>query len=204
MRTGSRPRALASAGLLAGALVLAACADGDDPTVGSAGDSGTSATSVELDDRDVSFLQGMVPHHAQAVAMAEAILEKEPSEPVRALAERIRAAQDPEIDHMNGMLAEAGEEPVGAGHGGHGSGTDTAEHGGMMSEDQMRQLREAGGTEAERLFLRFMIEHHRGAIASAEEQIAEGRYEPARVLAQQIRADQQAEISEMEQLLGQL
>jgi uncharacterized protein (DUF305 family) len=212
MRT--RTRSFAVAGLLAGALVLTACGGSDDPTVAGTGtgtgtgdDSSSSASQAEFNDADVNFVSGMVPHHRQAVEMADMILEKDPSEPVRALAERIKAAQQPEIEQLNEMLETFGEEPASGGHGGHGGhGGDSGAsmHAGMMTDEQMQELMDASGPDAERMFLTLMIEHHQGAIDAAETQVADGEHQPAIELATTIRDDQKAEIAEMEQLLTQL
>jgi uncharacterized protein (DUF305 family) len=202
MRT--RTRTLALAGMLAGALVLTACGDGDDPTVASDGDGTASATQADFNDADVTFVSGMVPHHSQAVEMADMILDKQPSEPVRALAQRIKEAQSPEIEQLNGMLETFGEDPASGSHGGHGGGSaDGTMHAGMMTDEQMQQLMDASGVEAERMFLTMMVEHHRGAIEAAETEIAEGEHQPAIDLATKIRDDQTAEIAEIEQLLSQ-
>lgn len=203
MRTTTRTMALV--GLLAGALTLTACGGGDDPTVASGGDSSTPASQAEFNQADVAFVSGMVPHHSQAVEMADMILAKDPSEPVRALAEKIKAAQSPEIERLNGMLEAFGEEPSGGSHGGgHGGGSMAMEHGGMMSEAEMQALMNASGVEAERMFLTLMLEHHKGAIEASEAQIADGEYQDAVDLAAVIRDDQRAEITEMEQLLTRL
>jgi len=200
----SRTRTFAFAGLLAGALVLTACG-GDSPAVGGDADSGSSAEQANFNEQDRQFVAGMLPHHSQAVDMSEMILDKDPSEPVAALAERIMAAQQPEIDELNEMLEAFGDEPAGGGHGaGHGGGSDAAMHGGMMTDAQMQELMAASGADAERMFLTMMIEHHRGAIEAADKQIADGQYPPALDLAERIKADQAAEIAEMEQLLTQL
>lgn len=203
-----RTRALALAGLLAGTLVLTACGDSDDPTVtGQDAGGGSSAAATDVSDADVTFVSGMVPHHEQAVEMSQVILDKDPSPPVRALAERVQAAQTPEIDQLNGMLEAFGEhggdDPHGGSGGAHG-GADGAGHAGMMTEEQMQQLRGATGVDAERLWLQMMLEHHRGAVEMSEVQIADGTYEPAIELATKIRDDQRAEIAEMEQLLTRL
>ena len=203
MRT--RNRTIAASGLLAAALVLTACSDSDDPTVGSpTTDSSAAALQAQFNDADVTFVTGMVPHHDQAVEMADMVLEDNPSEPVRALAERIKAAQQPEVEQLNDMLETFGEQPSSGGHGGHGGDSDAAMHGGMMSEQQMAEFEAATGTAAERMFLEMMIEHHNGAIDAAEIEIADGKYQPAIDLATKIRDDQRAEIAEMEQLLSQL
>jgi uncharacterized protein (DUF305 family) len=200
MRT--RNRTIAAIGLLAAALVLTACGNSDDPTVGSpTTDSRAAAEQAQFNDQDKDFAGAMAVHHSQAVEMADLILEKNPSEPVRALAERIKAAQQPEIDQMHGMLETFGEDVSGGGHGGHADSTGMA---GMMTDEQMQQLEDASGVEAERAFLQLMIEHHRGAIEMSEMQIADGEHGPAIELAKKVRADQTAEIAEIEQLLTQL
>jgi len=201
----SRSRTLVIAGLLAGALTLTACGS-DDPTVAGDGTS-TSSEQAQFNDADVAFAAGMVPHHQQAVEMAELMLDKQPSAPVRALAEQIKAAQEPEIEQLDGLLETFGEEPPSGGHGGHGGhggSSSSSEHAGMMTDEQMHELEEASGTEAERLFLTMMIEHHQGAVQASETEIADGEHQPAIELATTIRDDQQAEIAEMEQLLSQV
>lgn len=203
MRTTTRTMTLA--GLLAGVLTLTACGGGDDPTVATGGDSSTTASQADFNQADVAFVSGMVPHHSQAVQMADMILAKDPSDPVRALAEKIKAAQQPEIEQLNGMLEAFGEEPSGGGHGGgHGGGSMAKEHGGMMSEAEMQALMDASGVQAERLFLTLMIAHHKGAIEASETEIADGEYQDAVDLAAVIRDDQRVEIAEMEQLLTRL
>ena len=199
-----RKRTRTLAGVLAGALVLTACGGGDDPTVAGGDNSSTSAEQAQFNDADVTFVSGMVPHHEQAVEMADMILDKGPSEPVRALAERIKAAQEPEIEQLDSLLEAFGERPADGGHGGHGGGPGAGMHGGMMSDEQMQELQDASGVEAERMFLTMMIEHHQGAIEAAETVIADGESQPTIELATRIRDDQRAEIAEMEQLLSQL
>ena len=197
-------RTFALAGLLAGALVLTACGGGDDPTVATGDDSSTTAAQAQFNDADVEFVSGMVPHHEQAVEMADRILAKDPSEPVRALAEKIKAAQEPEIEELNALLESFGEEAAGGGHGGHGGGSGGAGHGGMMTDEQMQDLQDHTGAAAEVMFLTMMMEHHRGAIEAAETVIADGENEAVIELATRIRDDQRAEIAEIEQLLTQL
>lgn len=200
-----RTRTFALVGLLAGALFLTACGDADDPTVAST-DDGASASQAQFNDADVAFVSGMVPHHTQAVEMADMILEQDSSEPVAVLANKIKSAQQPEIDQLESMLETFGEEAASAGGhgGGHGGGSTEPEHAGMMSETQMQQLEQVSGVEAERMFLTMMIEHHRGAIQAADTELADGEHPPAQELANKIRDDQAAEIAEMEQLLSQL
>lgn len=205
-RTAARRRHLRSAALaLAGALVLAACGGGDDTATSGSGMShgGSSTPSASArasalgNDADIAFLTGMKPHHEQAVEMSEMVLAAEPPAAVAEVAEQVKAAQAPEIEQMDQMLADLGQD---AGSGGHSAGG----HGGMMSDADMAQLMDATGTDAARLYLEGMIEHHNGAIDAAEAQIEDGEYQPAVDLAKKIAKDQAAEIAEMEGLLASL
>jgi uncharacterized protein (DUF305 family) len=186
--------------LLVAAVALAGCGGGDDPTVAS-----TRPAPSALSEADVAFLSGMVPHHEQAVEMSEIVLGADPSPEVADLAERIRAAQDPEIEEMEALLAAARDADDGGhgGHGGHGGGSAGVRHGGMMSDAELAELRAAEGVEAERLFLRLMVEHHRGAVEAADEVLASSDGDArVRGLASRIRDTQTAEIAEMERLLA--
>ncbi|MCB1006961.1 MAG: DUF305 domain-containing protein, partial [Acidimicrobiales bacterium] len=58
------------------------------------------------------------------------------------------------------------------------------------------------GTDFDRMFLEMMVLHHEGAIEMAEQQLADGKYQPAKDLAQAIIAAQQTEIDEMNALLS--
>ena len=211
-------RHLTSAAIaLAGALVLTACGGGDGTatpgsgmggmdhgggTASSAPSAGTGA-SVMGNDADIAFLSGMKPHHEQAVQMSDMVLAADPPAPVAELARQVKAAQAPEIEQMEQMLADLGQDADGHMMG-EGMGEGMAEHGGMMSGADMKQLMDATGTDAARMYLEGMIEHHEGALDSAEAQIADGEYEPAVELARQIAKDQAAEIAKMEGLLADL
>lgn len=207
-----RNRTIALAGVLAGALLLTACGDDSDGTTsstpGGAGSSSSESASADFNDADVAFVTGMKPHHAQAVEMSDMILDADPPAEVTALAERIKAAQTPEIAELDEMIERFGAEDVsGGGHGaGHGGGEDgeAAGHAGMMTDEQMSELDAATGSEAARLWLTMMIEHHQGAIEAAQTELADGKHQPALDLAERIKADQAEEIAEMEQLLTQL
>jgi uncharacterized protein (DUF305 family) len=204
----ARLRTTVLAGALAGTLILAGCADDTtSPGAASGNSTASDATSeqVEFNDADVAFVSGMIPHHQQAVEMAEMILDAQPRAEITTLAEQIRAEQQPEIDLLEGMLDDFGvEADSSGGHGGHGGGGDMPMHAGMMTEQQMEQFDQAQGVEAERMFLQMMIEHHRGAIEAADTELADGVHEPARDLAEAIKTSQAAEIEQMNQLLAQL
>lgn len=189
------------------ALVLTACGGGADtastgasPSEHSGGHSaGSDTSSSGANDADIAFLTGMIPHHDQAVEMSEIVLAANPPAEVASVARQVKDAQDPEIEQMSSMLEALGEDSS-ADHG----AAHSESHGGMMSEQDMAALEAATGTEAARLYLEGMIEHHEGAIEASDAQLAEGEYEPALELAEEIKAAQQAEITEMEQILQDL
>jgi uncharacterized protein (DUF305 family) len=206
-RTTARLTGLTAA-LFAGALVLAGCADDDSDAAGhgsmmngGSSSAGSSAEQSELNDADVAFARDMIPHHRQAIAMAELARGRAGDPRVLDLAARIQAAQDPEIETMTGWLQDRGAD---GGHMDDGMGGVDHGEGGMMSEGDMRALVAATGPEFDRLFLTGMIAHHRGAVQMAVEEAANGRNAEALALAQSIRDSQNAEIAEMQQLLTEL
>lgn len=152
---------------------------------------------------DVMFVEMMIPHHEQAIEMADIVLAKDDIDlAVIELATDIKAAQGPEIDLMESWLADwglpsmAGTGDMGDGdHGGHGGD-------GMMSDDDMEALADADGVEASRLFLQQMIEHHEGAIEMAQYLLDDGENSQVRRLGEAIISAQEAEIELMRQLLG--
>ena len=203
-----RPTRVFAGALLAGALVLAGCADDsvashmDSMESGSAESTSTSdSQNAAFNDADVTFAQGMIPHHQQAIEMAQMAESRAEDSRVLDLASRIEAAQQPEIDTLTGWLEEWGAEDSGMEGMDHG-GMDHG--GGMMSEENMNALMAASGAEFDRLFLEQMIEHHTGAVEMAVTESAEGQNTDAIAMAGTIRDTQNAEIAEMRQLLPEL
>lgn len=156
--------------------------------------------SAEHNDADVMFAQMMLPHHEQAVEMSEMLLAKDdiPTE-VADFAQRVIDAQGPEIERMNAMLTAWDAEPMAE-----MEGMDHGGMSGMMSEEDMAALEEAQGTEAARLYLEQMTAHHEGAVDMAQDQVDNGQNPQAVQLAEQVITAQEAEIAEMEQMLGSL
>lgn len=181
-------------------LSLTACGDDDqDPTIDSAATDSTTTTasnesSDEHNDADVAFVREMIPHHEQAVEMAQLAATQAGSTEVLELAARIETAQQPAIDKMKAWL-ETWDEAA----------PMTEDHSGRsMSADDMATLEAAKGAEFDRIFLEMMIEHHRGAISRAEAEVAAGTFDDAVRLAQSIIEDQESEVVQMERLLEQL
>jgi uncharacterized protein (DUF305 family) len=194
---------LAITGALGATLVLAGCSSTAGGMDGMSGMQPSPAVSAAAshNQADVSFAQMMIPHHAQAVEMAEMILAKPGiDDRVVDLATRIKQAQDPEIIKMNGFLRSYGQDevdPTAKGmHDMHGGQMD-----GMMSDADMQELQQASGAAAAKLFLTQMVQHHTGAIVMAKTEISDGRDPDAVRLARSIVSDQQAEITEMKSLL---
>ncbi len=158
------------------------------------GDLEANGGAAGHNEADVAFAQGMIPHHEQAVDMAELAEDRAESEQVKELATDIEAAQAPEIETMTGWLADWGE-PV------EGEGMDM---GGTMSQGQMEDLAAASGAEFDQLFLEQMTEHHRGAIEMAERELEDGQFRDALDLAETIRDTQRQEFATMEALLQQV
>ena len=147
---------------------------------------------------DVAFATNMIPHHRQAVEMSALVPERSTNPEVKTLAERISAAQEPEIRTMEVLLVQWNEDPhAGGGHEGHGAMMQ-----GMVDEATMAKLKSLNGQEFDRLWLESMISHHQGAIEMARAEIANGDNADAKRLAQTIVDAQEAEIGQMKQMLG--
>jgi len=177
----------------------AACSSDDDASSESNGDA-----SAAHNDADVEFAQMMIPHHDQAVEMAQLAPDRAESTEVKDLAMRIKEAQAPEIDQMEGWLADWDEEA--GGDMGEMDDSESMDHSGsgMMSDQEMTDLEDASGAEFDRLFLEMMLAHHTGAVEMAETEIDEGEFPDALALAEGIKSTQEAEIAEMETLLEDL
>ncbi|MEU9236059.1 DUF305 domain-containing protein [Streptomyces subrutilus] len=199
-------RATAAAAATTAALVLAACGgSGNDSGAAHSGHNATSpsasasapAQQGEHNAADVTFAQGMVPHHQQAIEMADLAATRAESAEVKKLANEIKKAQDPEIKTLSGWLRSWGEQvpAEGEGHGGH-------DMSGMMTAEEMKQLESSSGKAFDTAFLKLMVKHHEGAVAMAKSEQSEGSYQPAKDMAAAIITSQSAEIARMNALLG--
>ncbi|MEV0879281.1 DUF305 domain-containing protein [Micromonospora echinofusca] len=144
---------------------------------------------------DVWFVRMMIPHHAQALEMAELAGDRAGDPALRALAERIRASQGPEIGMMRGWLQARGLS------------TDVADHDhgsmrGMQTPEAIRQLAAARGAEFDRLFVRMMTEHHQGAVQMATDLLKVGSDLTLSEFANSVATEQTVEIDRMRELLA--
>lgn len=198
MRTFTRTTLLCSSAALV--LGLSACGSSDPSTVASApgttASAGVSAGGISAvhNDVDVAFIKDMTPHHAGALAMAELAPTRASNVQVKALAERIVAAQDPELQLMQQMATAWGVtvDRAAAGMSGMDMGSDAT------------ALQPLSGAAFDRAFLTAMTAHHSGALTMAQTELASGDNPQAKELANAIVAAQTAEIAEMTSLLKQV
>ncbi len=151
---------------------------------------------------DVRFMQDMIPHHQQAVQMAELVADHTNRTELADAAGRINLSQRDEIEFMEKWLSDRGE-PV----------PDPSDHAamhtdhrmaGMATPKQMAELNVATGTAFDRLFLQLMITHHEGAVTMVEELLEQpgAAYDPVLFeFTSDITNDQTAEIERMHALL---
>lgn len=161
---------------------------------------------------DVDFMIGMVAHHAQALIMSALAPKNGANSQIRTLAARIINAQKDEITAMQRWLRDRGQTvpeveikgtTLMVHHGGHHAMSMP----GMLTSDQIRELEMAKGVKFDRLFLRYMIQHHQGAVTMVKDLFAvdgAGQDEAAFKLASDIHVDQVTEIARMEKMLGAL
>lgn len=150
---------------------------------------------------DISFVEHMIPHHRQALKMAELAPDRASDSRVLALAERVMAAQGPELVALEGWLTQRGlpvpEESTGGEHS-HGSMP------GMVTPFQMQLLEDSEGREFDELFLVYMGNHHAGAVGMAEPVALGGLDTVAIEVAADISVTQSAEINRMRDILDDL
>lgn len=192
-----------------GALFLAGCAHATTGTVqGGAPATTRPAPAVAVNEGDLHFMQGMIPHHAQAVLIAGWAPSHGARADVQRLCERIVVAQRDEIALMQNWLRMKGQDVPDA-NATHmrmemGGMTHDMLMPGMLSDEQLKQLDAARGSEFDRLFLQAMIRHHQGAISMVDElEAVDGSRQDETVFrfSQDVYADQTTEIERMTKML---
>jgi uncharacterized protein (DUF305 family) len=176
-------------------------------------DSSRSAPPARgVTDADVRFMQEMIGHHQQAVAMVALVPQRTRRRDLRVLAERIDLSQSDEIVQMRAWLAKHGPKaPTGhdmTAHAMDGHAMPVA-HGaapmpGMLTAAQMTALRQASGARFDRLFLEGMIQHHIGALTMVRQLMATpGAAQESRLnrFVIDVDADQRAEIARMKHMV---
>ncbi|MBD5785006.1 DUF305 domain-containing protein [Cellulosimicrobium terreum] len=181
---------------------------GEDVTTTAPDDFDTAPSTGGWNPADVTFVTSMIGHHLQALDIAALAPERAQAPDVVALAERITAAQGPEIHALAAWLQErelpvpaealdgTGPRVPDAGHE-HGDG----EMAGMLDADQLAALEAASGAEFDRLFLEGMIQHHQGALTMVDVVLVDGEDTYALEIAADTAAGQGAEIDRMRGML---
>ena len=187
------------------AITGSACGSGSDHAAMGSDEMTTTHSADQMgtgQEADVKFVQEMIPHHQQAVEMANLALDpaRQASPAVMDLAMRIKTAQTAEIVDMNSWLVEWGADPI-DGQMDHGSMDHDAM--GMMSSADMTALANAKGAAFDRFWVEGMIMHHEGALTMASHIATRGDDARVQQLSDAIEQSQTAEITEMRALLNQ-
>ena len=176
-------------------------APGDSPRELSAEEAIKIAVSSYSPD-DVLFMQDMIPHHHQAIEMAELVADRTNRPELVDVAGRIDVSQDDEIAFMQQWLRERGErvpDPTA-----HEAMQTDHKMAGMATPEQMAELAQSEATDFDRLFLSLMITHHEGAVTMVEELLEQpgSAYDPVLFeFTNDVTNDQSAEIERMNALL---
>lgn len=155
-------------------------------------------------DADVTFIDGMAPHHEQAVLMSQMAVSQSSSVNVKELAQSIINNQSSEIATLKSWIAEADPEGLRSGmHMDPMDGMDNQSNvmNGMLTESEMSALSSSTGTEFDKLYLMGMINHHEGAVAMAETVIKSDNSKVAE-FAKKVVSGQKAEIGKMKAMLS--
>jgi uncharacterized protein (DUF305 family) len=154
---------------------------------------------------DVEFMQGMIHHHAQAIEISRWAATHGASPSVQTLAARIINSQQDEITTMQQWLRIRHQDvPDTAAAGMMMMGGHPMLMPGMLTDDQLAQLDAARGPEFDRLFLKFMIQHHTGAVSMVHalfETPGAGQDEKTFKFASDVNVDQTTEIARMKKML---
>src|SRR5919201_2006489 len=151
---------------------------------------------------DVEFMSHMIHHHAQAIVMSRWAPTHGASPGVQRLADRIINAQTDEIGTMQNWLRDRRQPVPEATPGGVMMNMGGMQHEmlmpGMLTEAQMKQLDAARGPEFDRLFLQYMIMHHKGAVSMVQDLFSSygaGQDEVVFKFASHVNEDQTTEIA---------
>ena len=169
-------------------------------------------SKVQATEADITFMQGMIHHHAQALDMVALLEKNTSSDDMRKLGERIRISQRDEIAMMQRWLRARGQDAPDP-HAMHMPGMIDMVHGdmvmmpGMLTQAEMEHLATLKGVEFDRAFLTGMIKHHGGALTMVKDLFATPGAAQESVIfafASDVQADQQMEIDRMNGMLAAL
>ncbi len=157
--------------------------------------------STQPTESDIQFMQDMIHHHSQAIEMTDWVPGRASSRSVKVIAQRMQRSQEAEIELMERWLEQQGVEPP----------SDHANHGGklmpgMLTDEQMERLEAGDGRRFDRLFLRYMTQHHRGALQMVSDLRESGGGLQSEIdkFAREVATDQEIEIQRMQDLLAEV
>ena len=212
---------------LGSALLLAGCASAarapqPDFVMGQAGATARARSDslrYPYTTADIDFMSGMIHHHAQAILISRWAPTHGASVAVQRLTARIINAQSDEITLMQHWLRDRNRDPMvvdsngsvrtamaapgsAGGHAGHDMGrmSGMAAMPGMLTNVQLEALDVARGREFDKLFLIFMMQHHRGAVSMVRDLFGAtgaGQDETVFKFAADVEVDQSTEIKRM-------
>jgi uncharacterized protein (DUF305 family) len=156
---------------------------------------------------DISFMQGMILHHSQAIAMVDLLKTRTKREDMQLLGKKIEVSQNDEMKMMRGWLIDRHQPAPAQGHDQLMmiSGQPMAPMPGMLTSEQMSALGAASGPAFDKLFLAGMIQHHLGALKMVEDLFATPGAGVESVIfdfATHVDSDQRMDISRMRRMLG--
>ncbi|MGI9233612.1 MAG: DUF305 domain-containing protein [Woeseiaceae bacterium] len=176
-----------------------------DPSRELSADEAIEIADTSYSPADAQFMRDMIPHHHQALQMAELVADRTNRQELIDVAGRINISQADEIEFMQNWLRERGESvPDPAAHDAMHTHHTMA---GMATPEQMAELAASEGTAFDRLFLTLMITHHDGAVTMVEELLEQpgSAYDPVLFeFTSDITNDQTTEIERMNGLLVSL
>ena len=181
---------LTAATALVAALTLAGCTA---PQQNEDAPAASSSASEVFNDADVTFAQMMIVHHQQALLMAGLAPERAANTQLRALAARIQAAQQPEIEFLRDWLRTRGKPESDSSH-------DHSTMPGMQTEAAIAELTASRGADFDRRFVAMMSDHHRGAQQMATDVLSGGLDVRMSEFASEMAVEQTAEIDRMADL----
>ena len=157
--------------------------------------------AASVTEADIQFMQDMIHHHSQAIEITDWEPERAASRDVKVIAQRMQASQEAEIELMERWLETQGAAAP----------SDHANHGGklmpgMLTEEQMARLEAGDGRRFDRLFLRYMTQHHRGALQMVNDlrEAGGGLQSEIDKFAREVATDQEIEIMRMRDLLAEV
>jgi uncharacterized protein (DUF305 family) len=196
----SMPKITAAVVLTFGSLTLSGCSlDLPIPNIGLSDiQSGVedlqnlAEGATQFSDQDLMYAQMMIPHHEQAVEMAELAATRTTNSEVLSIANKIKSAQAPEIAVMAAWLGSKAQEL----HSGH-----SMEMKGMLTGAEFTKLENSVDAKFDQLFVTGMIAHHEGAIEMTQS-ILKSENPIVKKFGEKVVKEQTAEIKELKKILG--